>query len=93
MAHYVREKVRICEAGTIVSSRTEEITAPDGSRHNVPVINCNARCNICVKIMKITKGKIIFPARVRNLKNTQMISRKKKWMKKLKIKKRYMKVN
>ena len=42
MAHYVREKVRICEVGTIVSSETEEITAPDGSRHNVPVINCNA---------------------------------------------------
>ena len=27
---------------TIVSSRTQEMTAPDGSRHNVPVISCNA---------------------------------------------------
>ena len=42
MAHYVRERERICEVGTIVSSGTEEITAPDGSRHNVPLINCNA---------------------------------------------------
>ena len=92
MAHYVREKVRICEAGTIVSSRTEEITAPDGSRHNVPVINCNA-LQYLHQNYEDNEGENKLPARVRNLKNTQMISRKKKWMKKLKIKKRYMKVN
>ena len=34
--------MRICKARTIVSTRTEEITAPDSSRHKVPLINCDA---------------------------------------------------
>ena len=46
MAHYVR----ICVAGTKVSWRTEEITAPNGSSHIV--MHCSISVAICYYIKK-----------------------------------------
>ena len=42
MVAYTEEKIDLNENGTVISKRTDIITAPDGSFLNVPVMNTAA---------------------------------------------------